>query len=112
MKGYIKIGDMVCFKNHKFGSWFDEYDTTNDAWREDPIEIFPGARGMVLDIKKHCDEHPMEHCDCTFDNSCCLILDVLVNGILSCGWQLSVFRGVKGVQNQEKFGLKAPPFIN
>lgn len=112
MKGYIKIGDMVCFKNHKLGSWFDEYDSVKDDWREDPVEILPGTRGMVLDIKKHCDAHPMEICDCVFDESCCFVLDVLVNGILSCGWQLSAFRGVKGVQNQEKFGLKKATLIN
>ena len=112
MKGYVKIGDMVCFKSHREGSWIDEYDSANDDWRENPVEILPGTRGMILDVKKHCDGHTMEQCDCVFDDSCYFVLDVLVNGILSCGWQLSTFRGVKGVENQEKFGLKKTALPN
>tara|TARA_B100001029_G_C14797197_1_gene305135 strand:- start:8 stop:346 length:339 start_codon:yes stop_codon:yes gene_type:complete len=112
MRGYVNIGDMVRFKNHTFGSWLDEYDSVADDWREEPVEIFPGTMGMILDIKKHCDAHPLESCDCEFDESCCLVLDVLVNGILSCGWQLSAFRGVKGVANEEKYILKAAKIEN
>ena len=112
MRGFVKIGDMVCWKTHSNGSWIDEYDPLTDGPRAEPLEIFPGTLGMVLDIKKHCDAHPLEYCDCIFDDSCCMVLDVLVNGILSCGWQLSAFRGVKGVANQEKFGFEAAALTN
>ena len=90
------VGDLLVFnKPPRTDYWTDCYDEVSDTTRDYPLECVPGTTAVLLHVKKNIDgdeEYP--------------IVDVLVNGILSCGWLLDSFCGYEGFTEclvKEKF---------
>ena len=96
------VGELLIFnKPPSMDCWTDCYDEIADSLRDYPLECSPGTAAVLLQVRENIDgdeEYP--------------IVDVLVNGILSCGWLLDSFCGYEGFTEclvKEKFSRANVP---